>query len=79
MYEYYNHTTIKMAATLKDTILYAILDKSKYSLVPFSKDWFLNIQKVKVQSFRNKSIAITCFINDKDTFKLISKNVYFPK
>jgi CubicO group peptidase (beta-lactamase class C family) len=79
LYEYYNHTTLKMAASPKDTILYAILDKSRYSLTPSGKDLFLNMQKVKVQFFRNKLHAIAGYINDKDTFNLLSKNVYFPK
>ena len=44
-----------------------------------SKDLFLNMQKVKVQFFRNKLNAIAGYINDKDTFNLLSKNVCFPK
>jgi len=79
LYEYYNHTTLKMAASPKDTILYAILDKSRYPLTPTGKDLFLNMQKVKVQFFRNKLNSIAGYINDKDTFNLLSKNVYFPK
>ena len=79
LYEYYNHTTLKMAVSPKDTILYAILDKSRYPLTPSGKDLFLNNQKVKVQFFRNKLNAIAGYINDKDTFNLLSKNVCFPK
>ena len=78
-YEYYNHTILKMAASPKDTILYAILDKSRYVLTPIGKDLFLNMQKVKVQFFRNKLHDIAGYINDKDTFKLVNKNVHFPK
>lgn len=79
LYEYYNHTTLKMAASPKDTILYAILDKSRYSLTPIGKDLFLNMQKVKVQFLRDKSNHIAGYINDKDTFNLLDKNVEFPK
>jgi hypothetical protein len=79
LYEYYNHTTLKMAASPKDTILYAILDKSRYSLTPIGKDLFLNMQKVKVQFFRDKLNNIAGYINDKDTFNLLNKNVDFPK
>lgn len=79
LYGYYNHTTLQMAASPKDTILYAILDKSRYPLTPFDKDLFLNMQKVKVKFFRNKLNAIVGYINGKDTFNLLSKNIYFPK
>ena len=79
LYEYYNHTTLAMAASPKDTVLYAILDKSRYTLTPIGKDSFFNMQKVNVTFLRDRSNAITGYINDKDTFKLLSKNVYFPK
>jgi CubicO group peptidase (beta-lactamase class C family) len=79
LYEYYNHTMLQMAASPKDTILYAILDKSRYPLTSFGKDLFLNMQKVKVIFFRNKSNAIAGYINGKDSFNLVSKKVYFPK
>jgi CubicO group peptidase (beta-lactamase class C family) len=79
LYEYYNHTTLKLAASPKDTILYAIFDKSRYPLTPSGKDLFLNMQKVNVQFIRNQSNTITSYINGKDTFNLLSKNVFFPK
>ena len=34
---------------------------------------------MKVQFFRNKLNSIAGYINGKDTFNLLSKNVYFPK
>src|SRR6266487_2203183 len=71
LYEYYNHATLEIAASPKDTVLYAILGKSRYRLAPSGKDSFLNLQKVKVEFFRNKSNAIAGYINGKDTFKLV--------
>lgn len=79
LYEYYNHTTLQIAASPKDTILYAILDKSRYPLTPFNKDMFLNMQKVKIKFFRNKSDVIAGYINGKDTFNLLSQYTYLPK
>lgn len=79
LYEYTNHTTLKVAASPKDTTLYAIVNESKYLLTPFDKDVFLNMSKEKVQFFRNKSNAISGYSYNKDSFKLLSKNVFFPK
>jgi len=79
LYEYINHTTLKIAASPKDTLLFAIINESRYSLMPFEKDLFLNMSKEKVQFFRNKSNAIAGYISGKDTFRLLNKNVLFHK
>ena len=79
LYEYINHTTLKIAASPIDTLLYAIIDKSKYPLTPFDKDLFLNRQKDKILFFRNESNAVAGYTLYNDTLKLISKNVFFPK
>ncbi len=79
LYEYINNSTLKIAASPKDTILYAILGNSRYPLTPSGKDLFLNVQNANVQFFRNKLKDIAGYIVDKDSFKLLSKNVYFPK
>jgi hypothetical protein len=34
LYEYKNNTTLKIAASPKDTLLYAIINESKYKLIP---------------------------------------------
>ena len=78
LYEYYNHTTIEIAASPKDTVLYALFEKSRYPLSPVGKDSFLNMQRMNVTFLRNRSNIITGYINGKDTFKLVSKKVYFP-
>jgi CubicO group peptidase (beta-lactamase class C family) len=79
LYEYINQTTIKIAASPKDTLLYAIINQSRYLLIPSDKDLFLNMSKDKVQFVRNKSGAIAGYILGNDTFKLLSKDVHFPK
>jgi hypothetical protein len=38
LYQYSNNTTLKIAASPKDTILYAIINQSRYRLKPFAKD-----------------------------------------
>ena len=75
IYEYSNHTTLAIAASPKDSLLYAIINKSNYPLSPFEKDIFLNLSKEKIQFLRNKSDQVSGFITGKDTFNLLSKNV----
>jgi len=78
LYEYSNQTTLKIAASPKDTSLYAIINESKYRLIPSDTDLFLNMSKEKVRFFRNKSNAIAGYHYNKDTFQLLTKNVFFP-
>jgi len=47
LYEYTNQTTLKIAASPKDTSLYAIINESKYRLIPSDTDLFLNMSKEK--------------------------------
>jgi len=77
-YEYINHTTLQIAASPVDTLLYAIIDKSKYPLTPFDKDLFLNRQKDTIRFFRNQSNDVAGYIFNNDNLKLIHKNVFFP-
>lgn len=78
LYEYINKTSLKIAASPVDTLLYAIIDKSKYPLTPYGKDLFENRQKDKIRFFRNKSNVIAGYTIYNDTLNLISKNVFFP-
>jgi hypothetical protein len=85
LYEYLNNTTLKIAASPKDTILYAIINESKYYLTPVEKDLFLNMAKEKVQFFRNKQNVIAGFSVGKDRFNLLttklklSKRMWYPR
>ncbi len=79
LYEYANNTTLKIAASPKDTLLYAVINESKYKLTPFGKDLFLNMSNEKVQFFRTASNTIVGYVSGKDSFKLLSKKVFFPK
>ena len=79
LYEYRNQTTLKIAASPKDTLLYAMINESRYKLTPSDKDLFLNMSNEKVQFFRNNPNSIAGYMYDQDTFKLLSKNVFFPR
>lgn len=78
IYDYINNTTLKIAASPKDTILYAIINESMYKLKPVDKDVFKNMSKEKV-TFLRKAAAISGYSSDGKTFNLVSKKVSFPK
>jgi CubicO group peptidase (beta-lactamase class C family) len=77
-YEYINNGTLQIAASPIDTLLYAIINQSRYSLVPFDKDVFKNSSGDQVRFLRNSANHIVGYTADNATFKLVSKAV-FPK
>ena len=79
LYEYVNNSTLEIAASPRDTLLYAIISKSRYALKPVGQDLFLNATNSRIPFLRNKSGSISGYVADNDTFKLISKKVFFPK
>jgi CubicO group peptidase (beta-lactamase class C family) len=78
-YEYLDHTTLEIAASPKDTILYAIIHQSKYALTPVAKDVFLNASKEEIQFFRDPSNATAGYLFNDDSFRLLTKKVFFPE
>jgi len=79
IYEYQNKMTLQIAASPKDTILYAIINESKYALKPSEKDVFLNMSKEKVTFLRDPVSVINGYSSEEKTYKVISKKVVFPK
>jgi CubicO group peptidase (beta-lactamase class C family) len=79
LYEYVNHGKIEIAASPKDTILYAFINQSLYPLRPLSKDVFKNNSGDDVRFLRSANNEINSYIAGKDTFKLLSKSVVFPR
>jgi len=79
VYEYFNHATIKIAASPVDTILYGIINQSSYALRPFDKDVFTNNLGQRTRFLRNNANVIDGYVTGKDTFKLITRNVSFPE
>lgn len=79
IYEYQNNSTLQIAASPRDTLLYAIINESKYPLKPSEKDVFLNSSEEKVSFLRDKAAIINGYASEGKTFKLISKKVSFPK
>ncbi|WP_428330598.1 serine hydrolase domain-containing protein [Mucilaginibacter sp.] len=79
LYEYKNHITLKIAASPADTALFAIINKSQYRLTYQDKDLFLDMFKNKIEFIRNRSNKVVAYITGKDTFKLLTKNILFPR
>ncbi|WP_337966138.1 serine hydrolase [uncultured Flavobacterium sp.] len=79
VYEYKNNTTLQIAASPKDTILFAIINDSKYALKPSEKDVFLNMSQETVTFLRDQSSVVNGYSSDGKTFKLLNKKVVFPK
>lgn len=78
LYEYTNHTTLKIAASPKDSLLYAIINEGRYKLKPLNKDLFVDMTNNKVQFLRNRSNVVTGYTVNNDTFQLLSRKVFFP-
>lgn len=79
LYEYTNNTTLKLAASPKDTQLYAVINEGRYKLTPFNNNLFVDMTNNKVQFFRDKSNAVAGYIVGNDTFRLLNRNIFFPK
>jgi CubicO group peptidase (beta-lactamase class C family) len=79
LYEYLNKTTLKIAASPKDTILYAIINESKYTLRSVEKDVFFDMAKNTIRFFRNKQNQIAGYYKGEDTFNLLPQKVTFPE
>lgn len=79
LYQYSNNTTLKMAASPKDTFLYAIIDESRYKLPASGKDEFVNMSNEKVKFFRDQSNQVSGYVYNNDTFKLLKRNVSMPR
>lgn len=79
LFEYVNNSTLKIAASPKDTILYAIINESKYRLTPTEKDLFVDMTQNKIRFFRNKKNAIAGYYAGNDTLKVLRKDIKFPR
>jgi CubicO group peptidase (beta-lactamase class C family) len=78
IYEYAGHLKVSFAASSKDTALVAIINQSQYILKNESPDVF-STRYDTVRFLRDTHHIPSAYISKKDTFKLISKNVFFPE
>ncbi len=78
MYEYPNRLKVSFAASPKDAVLVAIINQSEYILKNESPDVF-STKYDTIHFFRDAHNVLAGYISKKETFKLISKNVFFPE
>ena len=71
-YEYVDNGTLDIVASPLDTVIYAVIDEAKYPLRHINKDTFANIQDVPVIFQRNEAGAVSGYLVDNQTFKLIT-------
>ncbi len=79
IYQYSNHATIKMAAPAGGKVLIAILNQSHYTLKPGDKDVFYDGGHRRIGFLRDSKGMVSGYTLEKDTFKLITRNVVLPK
>jgi CubicO group peptidase (beta-lactamase class C family) len=78
IYEYGGHLKVSFAASPKDTTLVAIINQSVYVLKNESPDVF-STRYDTIYFLRDSDHIPYAYISKRDTFKLISKDVYFPE
>ena len=75
VYHYINSSTLQMAASPKDTVLYAIVSQARYALHPVGKDSFLNNAHQPIRFLRSASNKIIAYTYRGDTLALINRSV----
>ena len=78
IYEYPNHLKVSFAASPKDTVLVAIINQSEYVLKYESPDVF-STKYDTIHFFRDAHNLPAGYISKKKSFKLLSKDVFFPE
>jgi CubicO group peptidase (beta-lactamase class C family) len=78
IYDYAGHLKVSFAASPKDTALVAIINQSEYVLKNESPDVFSTSYDT-IHFFRDAHNLPAGYISKKETFRLLSKNVFFPE
>lgn len=77
-YEYLNHTTLELAASPRDGLLYALIAGSRYPLYPIGADAFRNSSQDTVRFQRDASGQVISYSTSGQRFRLLTRNVQFP-
>jgi CubicO group peptidase (beta-lactamase class C family) len=81
-YEYVANTTLEIAASPKDTLLYAIIGDGKYKLFPHKENVFLNGAGDEVSFTANRSAQYGFKVNDatpEKFYKLLTKKISYNR
>ena len=78
LYRFMDNSTLTLAASPKDSILYALFHNRPFPLSATGKDVFLDVSRSEVRFYRNVNGSIAGYIAHKDSFPLLDKNVIQP-
>ncbi|MVM30951.1 serine hydrolase [Spirosoma sp. HMF4905] len=78
LYQYQNHTTLKLAASPRDSLLYAIIAESRYPLYPIGPDLFRNQSKDTIAFQRNPQGKVIAYSVKHQQFLQLSDTLSFP-
>lgn len=78
LYQYQNQTTLKIAASPRDSLLYAIISESRYPLYPIGRDLFRNQSKDTISFQRNSKGKVIAYSVKQQQFRQLSDTLHFP-
>lgn len=78
LYQYQNQTTLKIAASPRDSLLYAIIAESRYPLFPIGVNLFRNQSHDTISFQRNSGGKVIAYSVKKQQFKQLSDTLHFP-
>ena len=78
LYQYQNQTTLKIAASPRDSLLYAIIAQSRYPLHPIGGDLFCNQSKDTIRFQRNSTGKVIAYWVKDQQFQQLSDTLHFP-
>jgi CubicO group peptidase (beta-lactamase class C family) len=79
LYEYINRTTLKLAASPKDSLLYALIADGRYPLYPVGPDLFLNQSKDTVRFQRDTQKKVVSYSVKQQRFQRLDNTLTFPR
>ena len=77
-YEYFNHTTLELAAPPRDGLLYALIAGSRYPLYQIGPALFRNAGQDTVRFQRDAAGKISGYTVSGQRFRLLTRDVQFP-
>ena len=78
LYQYQNRTTLKLAASPRDSLLYAIIAESRYPLYPIGDDLFRNQRNDTIRFQRDPQGKVIAYWVNQQQFRQLSDTLRFP-
>lgn len=78
LYQYKNRTTLKLAVSPRDSLLYAIIAESRYPLYPIGDDLFRSQSKDTIRFQRDPLGKVIAYWVNQQQFRQLSDTLRFP-